>query len=40
MEMTRVVSRSIVSNMLLFEEAMRPLVTTYLSSELYVEHQS
>jgi hypothetical protein len=29
----------IVSNMLLFEEVMRPLVTTYLSSELDLEHQ-
>jgi hypothetical protein len=35
MEMTRFVSSSIVSNMLLFEEAMRPLVKTYLSSNLY-----
>jgi hypothetical protein len=38
MEMTRLVSSSIVSNMLLFEEAMRPLVTTYLSRKLYLEH--
>jgi hypothetical protein len=39
MEMTRFVSSSIVSNMLLFEEAMRPLVKTYLSSKFYLEHQ-